>query len=776
MTWVLRIGLALAFAVTAQGQATRILHENAKTDQGGDFAPIIETDGAGTWITIWSSQENLGGTAGTDADIFYSRSVNNGVSWSDPAVLNSWADSDARSDSWPVALSFGNGVWIAAWSSNLNFMLTGSDIDVFYTRSTDSGVTWSTPAPLNTNAFSDTGSDGSQGIALANDGTGNWVGIWVSNDFLSGSIGTETDILVAVSDDDGVSWSGPAALNTTAPIDNASDGFGRLALKTDSAGTWIALWDSDDDLSGTAGADLDILFSRSTDDGGTWSAPKLIDSKGLLDSASDTLPSLATDGVGRWTAMWTSRDLAKGETKVEFLVSRSTDNGLSWSASDAVTSEVYRQSLFLDEGAPTIATDKAGNWLALWGAFNTELDAANTDDDIFIALSFDAGLTWATPTAFNDNALTDSGNDLRPSVAADGLGAFNVVWDSTDSMTNTVGTDEDIFTSILSIERKVVTVISGEITYQNGTPNTCAAVEVSLQGGGFVKTAVTDLNGLYFFSALPKGIYDVRVTGADTIDFGGLTIDLNTNPINEINFVLDPATNPRAVRGTIVDFETGEPLVGVLVELRIGPNVVASSYTCATGAYRVELPQDVKGPTTVDVVLTLDNYDTESVPGVEVPPEGAVVDESMQKSVAFPASLSGVVTAAAKGDDGIAGARVTVRGQANITAVTDGAGIYSFDNILGGEYEITASAEGYLSHAVPKVISGSEAVIQVFALQPDSQGPDVNGDGFVNSVDVQLVINAVLGIDIGAGNADVNQDGSTNSIDIQTVINAVLGI
>lgn len=64
------------------------------------------------------------------------------------------------------------------------------------------------------------------------------------------------------------------------------------------------------------------------------------------------------------------------------------------------------------------------------------------------------------------------------------------------------------------------------------------------------------------------------------------------------------------------------------------------------------------------------------------------------------------------------------------------------------------------------------------AIEASLGGPlfaDVDQSGFVNAVDIQLVINAVLGVTTNA-NADVNNDGATNAIDIQLVINAVLGL
>lgn len=53
---------------------------------------------------------------------------------------------------------------------------------------------------------------------------------------------------------------------------------------------------------------------------------------------------------------------------------------------------------------------------------------------------------------------------------------------------------------------------------------------------------------------------------------------------------------------------------------------------------------------------------------------------------------------------------------------------------------------------------------------------DVNSDGQVNALDVQSVINEVLGLGIDLEEADVNGDGQVNALDVQTVINKVLGV
>lgn len=61
----------------------------------------------------------------------------------------------------------------------------------------------------------------------------------------------------------------------------------------------------------------------------------------------------------------------------------------------------------------------------------------------------------------------------------------------------------------------------------------------------------------------------------------------------------------------------------------------------------------------------------------------------------------------------------------------------------------------------------------LFALDVDAS--DANGDGAVNSLDIQLVILRALGLGNGA-RTDINNDGTVNAVDIQLIINSVLGI
>jgi hypothetical protein len=52
---------------------------------------------------------------------------------------------------------------------------------------------------------------------------------------------------------------------------------------------------------------------------------------------------------------------------------------------------------------------------------------------------------------------------------------------------------------------------------------------------------------------------------------------------------------------------------------------------------------------------------------------------------------------------------------------------------------------------------------------------DINGDGSVNVLDIQLIINSILGIFGAPSSCDINGDGITNVLDLQLLINVVLG-
>ena len=102
-------------------------------------------------------------TIGTDTDVVFSHSTDDGQTWSDPSALNSNADADSGLDYVPQIATDGSGFWAAVWMSSDSLDgLIGRDLDVLSSLSTDGGYTWTAPSPLNTNAQVDSG-----GLGLA---------------------------------------------------------------------------------------------------------------------------------------------------------------------------------------------------------------------------------------------------------------------------------------------------------------------------------------------------------------------------------------------------------------------------------------------------------------------------------------------------------------------------------------------------------------------------------------------------------------------------------
>jgi len=356
-------------------------------------------------------------------------------------VLNTNAGSDTGVDSRPEVATDGAGNWIAVWESNDPLgEAIGTDSDILLARSTDNGDTWSFPAALNSNAGIDTGDD--LRPHLAADGTGNWVAVWESDDSLGGTLGTFFDVFVARSTDHGATWSHPVPLNSNAVSDTETHWRPRIAA--DGAGIWVAVWGSDDSLGDTIGSDLDVFMARSTDAGATWSASAPLNTNAASDTGNDNVPEITTDGAGNWVVVWTSLETLGGTigTDHDILVARSADHGTTWSAPAALNTNADG-----DTGGdfrPQVTTDGAGLWVAVWYSIDTLGGILGADSDILVARSTDAGAAWSFPAVLNANAAIDAGNDRRVRVITDGSGSWIAVWESDNSLGGTLGTDWDV--------------------------------------------------------------------------------------------------------------------------------------------------------------------------------------------------------------------------------------------------------------------------------------------------------------------------------------------
>jgi hypothetical protein len=287
-----------------------VVNTNAATDSGDDIYPQLATYGAGNWLAVWASNEaNLSGGIGADYDILVSASTTSLTwpwTWTDPVAFNANAVSDSGDDHHPEVTTDGGGNCVAVWDS-LSDLSGGvqADRDILVSTSSDTCATWSSPAFIDPNAPVDSLHDTVPQVET--DGGGNWVAVWHGNEPTGGT--PRRDIVVARSTNNGANWTPPAFLDPNVTPDAGSNRNPRLAI--DRWGHWVTVWWSDEDLfdpnlGASIGTDDDILVSRSSNDGISWTASVALNTNGASDTGDDRLPQVTTSVTGAWVAVWLS--------------------------------------------------------------------------------------------------------------------------------------------------------------------------------------------------------------------------------------------------------------------------------------------------------------------------------------------------------------------------------------------------------------------------------------------------------------------------------------
>ncbi|MCC6694814.1 MAG: exo-alpha-sialidase [Candidatus Hydrogenedentes bacterium] len=317
----------------------------------------------------------------------------------------------------------------------------GTDAEIFVARSTDYGATWTAPVPLNSNALNDTAYDDAP--AVAGDGSGNWVSVWQSTDDPGWTAGRYNDIFLSRSSDGGATWKKMAKLNSADQPDNRIDSLAKIA--TDGIGHWVVVWNSMPEVLHVRSY-REILVSRSSNNGRTWSAPALIHEAIAADLADETFPRIVTDGRGTWLTIWQS-EVTDGadDDDVDIRVSRSTDNGVTWSTPIPINTNHALEDN--DNTYPWLTTDRRGNWLAAWMTLDEFDGVPRSRPDIYVAQSFDNGQTWSDPIDVTNDSASRDYIDTYPTLDADGAGNWVVCWTRQRVLSTGLKLDPDIYFS-----------------------------------------------------------------------------------------------------------------------------------------------------------------------------------------------------------------------------------------------------------------------------------------------------------------------------------------
>lgn len=195
-------------------------------------------------------------------------------------------------------------------------------------------------------------------------------------------------------------------------------------LATDRQGTWMAVWMKN--VGPGTGADSDTFYARSFNNGTTWTAMAPLASHATTDTLYESFPHVATDRQGNWVAVWHAQDVNGPSTGMFLMSARSSNNGTTWSAAQLVTANALSTAPL--ETIPYVATDAKGNWVAVANAASLTTATTGFDKEIIAFRSTNNGATWSAPIVVNSNAALDTGSDEYPHISSDGRSTFLATW------------------------------------------------------------------------------------------------------------------------------------------------------------------------------------------------------------------------------------------------------------------------------------------------------------------------------------------------------------
>ncbi len=294
------------------------------------------------------------------------------------------------------------GHTIAARSDTVYIAYRGDQSDtsnVYFTKSTDGGQTWSPGLRVNYPYH---------GIiqSLAVDARGD---IFIAYTHVDGN--SRDDVHFTKSTNGGLSFSYPITVNDDGTTH--SQWFPSIAVDTSGQKVFIA-WE---DARNYDTSQWDIYFARSTDGGLTFSPNIRIDDTGS-DTSWQCAPGIAVDRAGEnvYITWYDERNWNNKGADIYF--SRSTDGGLSFLPNVLVNDTATTGSTH--QWDPTIAVDTLGRIFIAW------VDEREPVRGIYFSRSDDGGLTFGP-----DIRVTDDGYNIpgyRPSIAVDDLDGVYVVW------------------------------------------------------------------------------------------------------------------------------------------------------------------------------------------------------------------------------------------------------------------------------------------------------------------------------------------------------------
>jgi len=430
-------------------------------------------------------------------DVFIIKSTDGGTTWSSPVNISNSAASSEK----PTIITFGTNI-LVTW-----YDFSSGNNEILFSKSTDGGATWSSPVNLSNDATS------SEGPSITIGGT-NILITWFNND-----VGN-SEILFSKSTDGGTTWSSPFSISNT---ESQSTQPTIITFGTDILITWTEhIVDSQE-----------VVFSKSTDGGVTWSSPFSI-SNTVSQSTQPAIITFGTDILITWTEFIVYSQ--------EVVFSKSTDGGVTWSSPVNLSQTPAVQTI---SGSSSIATDGTDILVAFQ-------ENSKFFKDIMVVKSTDGGVTWSSP---NSIAYAGSGDSVfSPTILTDGTN-FSLIFHrsllhASDDIYFSVYPGTGFITQQLTNLDTKVKPISCETSIGNpcGDGRLKSQIKLSTKYLGDIETGVGKAN-LSF-----KGSSGV-IAGASSQFIG-----------NDLTYQFDTVGNTLTIEGFVTDKNDNNWNLDILIE------------------------------------------------------------------------------------------------------------------------------------------------------------------------------------------------------------------
>ena len=372
----------LAFAAGKLVQLSSDPFTNSASQHKTEVEPDTFAAGS-TLVSAFQVGRIFGGGA---ADIGFATSTDGGASFTNgflpdtttavtpPGIYSAVSDAS-------VAFDARHGAWLISF---LGLSPNGSAaVDVLVSRSTDGGLSWSNPVPVNTDGhFND-----KNWTVCDNTASSPFFG----NCYTEFDDNSKNDLIqMSTSSDGGLTWG--AALSTA----NSAHGIGGQPL-VQPGGTVIV------PIQGFASRNGDIMSFTSTDGGASWSAVTKIAAVRFHTPGgnlrSGILPTAEMDGAGTVYVVWPDCHFEAGCTANDLVFSTSSD-GKTWSAVTRIPLDPVGSGV--DHFIPGLAVDRStsGSTAHLAVTFYyypvANCTASTCQLDVGTSTSDDGGATWTS--------------------------------------------------------------------------------------------------------------------------------------------------------------------------------------------------------------------------------------------------------------------------------------------------------------------------------------------------------------------------------------------